>query len=107
MASGSRTGGSVSYCIQADDATNFQNRCGELYFSAVNKAGTITCTVSTVTSATEIVAVSAGTLTNTFTCVDDTNKVGIAANAVSSLTQTTLQIDYRVNVNGTATVTGL
>lgn len=106
VSSGSRVGGFVRYTIDADDGTDFQARSGYLPFSAVNKAGTITCTVGTVTSASEVVAVSSGTLTNTFTCADATGGVlNLLANATSSLTQTTLEIRPQVYVNGTSTVT--
>lgn len=104
--SGGRIGGFVEYTIDADDATDFQARSGVLPFSAVNKAGTITCTVGTVSAATEVVAVSTGTLTNTFTCADATgNVMNLLANSVSSLTQTTLEIRPVVHVFGSATVT--
>lgn len=107
VASGSFVGGKIEYTINANDASDFQARSGVLPFVAVNKGGTVTCTVGTVGAATEVVAVSAGTLTNTFTCADSTsNSVLLKANAVSSLTQTTLAIHYRVTISsGTATVT--
>lgn len=106
VASGSYVAGYIPYSIEATDATDYQARSGVLVFSAVNKAGTVTCTVATVTSAVEVAAVSSGTLTNTFTCADSTsNGVLIKANAASSLTETVLQIRYRVNIAGTATVT--
>ena len=98
------TGGSVGYCIEANDGTNYQSRCGEIKWTAVNKAGTITCAVSTPDTATETVAVSSGTLTWAPTCTDTTNAVQLKANAVSSLTQTLLQINYRVVVTGNGSV---
>lgn len=103
---GSRMGGFIEYAIEANDAADFQVRSGIIPFAAVNKAGTITATIGTVTTATEVVAVSAGTLTNTFTVADAGSGVlNILANAVSSLTQTTLQIRYKTHISGTGTVT--
>jgi len=106
VSSGSYVAGYVDYAIYANDATDYQIREGQLHFSAVNKAGTETASIGTPT---ETVAVSAGTLTNTFTSdTSPTNGVNLQANAVSSLTQTTLTISYRVVItSGTATVTGL
>lgn len=105
VATGSFVSGAVDYGIEANDASDFQVRGGIIPFTAVNKAGTITCTVGTVGTATEVASVSTGTLTNTFTCADAGSGVlDLKANAVSSLTQTTLRIRYRVNVLGTTTV---
>ena len=105
IASGSSGGANIDYCIEANDSTDFQSRCGSLPVAAVNKAGTITCTVGTVAASTEVVAVSVGTLTNTFTCTDSgTNFLDIKADATSSLTQTTLRINYFVRQQGNAAV---
>lgn len=106
VATSSRLAGLIQYSVEANDASDFQVRGGVIPFTAVNKAGTITCTVGTVTTATEVVSVSSGTLTNTFTCADGTSGVlNLLANAASSLTQTTLQIRYRVETIGTSTLT--
>lgn len=106
VASGAQTSGFLSYAIEADDGTDYQTRSGVIPFTAVNKAGTITCTVGTVAASTEVAALSSGTLTNTFTCADAGSGVlDLKANAVSSLTETTLQIRYRVNALGTPTIT--
>lgn len=110
--SNSSASGKIQYAIEANDATDYQNRSGELYFSAVNKAGTTTIQLfraqgsTTVDNTTDGVAVSAGTLTNTFTATDGgSGAVQIKANATSSLTQTTLQIRYRVEILNTNTIT--
>lgn len=106
VASNSSASGDIIYSIEANDASDRQRRSGRIPWVAVNKAGTITCTVGTVDAATEVVAVSAGTLTNTFTCADaGSNVLKLLANAVSSLTQTTLQIRYRVEEVGVNVVT--
>lgn len=106
MSSGSTASGDLIYAIEANDASDRQVRSGRIPWTAVDKAGTITCTVGTVGAATEVAAVSTGTLTNTFTCADaGSNVLDLKANAVSSLTQTTLQIRYRVEELGTNTVT--
>jgi hypothetical protein len=84
----------VQWVVYAADATDTQVRSGSTYLAAVNKAGTETCTVSDVGTTT--VAVSAGTLTCTSSCVTGlTDEVEFALNCVSSLTQTTLKAQYR------------
>lgn len=107
VASGTVVGGVVEYTIEANDGTDYQSRAGVLVFHAVNKAGTETCTLTrpggsaTVDNTTDGVAVSSGTLTNTFTCsTSPTNAVDIQANAASSLVETTLRISYSIRLNG-------
>jgi hypothetical protein len=105
--SAGQTGGVIYYTIEADDATDFTTRSGILPFAVVNKAGVETCTLGTVSVATEAVASSSvATLTNTFTCdTSPVNGVFISANALSSLTQTRLDITYRVvKIGGTGTI---
>jgi len=103
--SGSSASGKIMYAIEANDASDFQVRSGFIPWNAVNKAGTITCSVGTVDAGTEIATTSSGTLTNTFTCADaGSNVLNLLANAVSSLTQTTLQIRYREENLGFLTV---
>lgn len=112
VGSGASASGLVEYAVEANDATDFQNRSGTLEFRAVNKAGTTTITCSrpggstTIDNTTDAAAASTGTLTHTFTCVDGgSGVVQLKDNAVSSLTQTTLQIRYRVRALGSATLT--
>lgn len=106
VASGAVVGGLVHYTIEASDAADFQARTGTVPFTAVNKAGTETCTIDAA-DGDEVVAVSAGTLTNAFTCTTTpTNGILLLANANPSLVATTLRINYRVTItSGTATVT--
>lgn len=86
--SGSVSGGEILVTVRANDATDFQARTLRFIWSAVNKAGTTTVTISTPE---ELVAVSTGTLTATITAVDATGgNVDFKINAVSSLTQTVL-----------------
>lgn len=100
VASNGRQGGILYYCVDASDATDFQERCGNVSISLVNKAGTETCTVGTPA---DVVAVSAGTLTVSFdTDTSPTNACNYRANAVSSLTQTTLRINSQVVLYGNA-----
>lgn len=108
VSAGSFVGGTIFYTIHANDGSNYQARSGSINFSIVNEsADTETPGLGTVIN--ESIAASAGTLTVSFT-TDDTPTDGInfQANAVSSLSQTTLQIKYRVLISsGTATVTSL
>jgi hypothetical protein len=102
VASGSFVGGVIDYTVNADDGTNFQVDAGQVAFTAVNKAGTVTTNVQVV--GTDAQTLSSGTLTVSFTATAGTNKTTINCNAVSSLTQTTLNINYRIRVNtGVAT----
>jgi hypothetical protein len=105
VASGGFAGGFIDYAIVASDGTDHQCRAGVLPFALVNKADTETGTVGTVGAATEVVAVSSGTLTNTFTIAAGTNAMSLQANAASSLTETNLDIYYQVHLNGPGTVT--
>ncbi len=96
-------GGIVEYSIQASDGTDMQSLSGLLPFSVVNKAGVETCTIGATSTQNEtlVAASSVSTLTNTFTCsTSPTNGVDLQANAVSSLTETTLQIVYQIRLNG-------
>lgn len=79
--------------INSDDATDFQAITSELILGAVNKAGTVSATITQVDGTT---AASAGTLTCTYTAVVNGNSVDIKANAVSSLTQTTLRAKWSI-----------
>jgi len=95
--SNSVAGGEVWVTIEANDATDFQSRTLSFLYTAVNKAGTTTITIETPR---EVVAISSGTLTVTITAVDSgTGNVDFQANAVSSLTQTALRANCRVNKN--------
>lgn len=97
-------GGEVHYCLHANDATDVQERCGDVDFACVNKAGTVTPATPSILG-TEAVAVSVGTLTNAFTMINSGTTCSLQANAVSSLTQTSLNIRYSVEMHGSGTVT--
>ncbi len=128
VASGSVVSGLVRYGIEANDGTDFQSRSGTLHFTAVNKAGTESCSLfrsdggTTVNNTTDGCASSKGAskncasgetdaLTNTFTCTTTpTNGILLNANAVSDLVETTLRIVYNTEIfgggtTGVATVT--
>ena len=116
VASGAAAGGAFEYSIFVGDATpNYQVRHGSINFAVVNKAGTETCTVGSAdeTADGSVIALSSGgadTLTYGITCVTTpTNGVYLSVNAVSSLTETSLNIRPRVNldcsVSGACSVT--
>jgi hypothetical protein len=104
IASGARTSGELHVVIEADDATDFQARHMRVPFTAVNKAGVITTTLGTPV---ETVSVSAGTLTCTLTITTGASKIILNANAVSSLTQTTLRAKWKLVSTDTLTITAL
>lgn len=105
------TGGMLNYCVFASDATDQQERCSFVRFAVSNKAGTETCGLSndagaadasiTETEDGNAVSISSGTLTYTIACdTAPTNAANITINAVSSLTQTTLQARGTINLVG-------
>lgn len=98
-------GGKLIYTVSANDGTDFQSTTGEVIFSAVDKAGTVT---TAITASAETSAASAGTLTSTWTAVASTTNVILKCNAVSSLSQTVLEVHTQLVLNGddtTGTVT--
>jgi hypothetical protein len=99
--------GYVDYTVFAADATNTQQVSGQLFFSAAaNSSGTVTA--AAVSDQHTLNPVTSGTLTNTMTSTTAANATTLLANATSSLTQTTLEIRYRVMLQGgTCTITGL
>jgi hypothetical protein len=99
--------GYVDYTVFAADATNTQLVSGQLFFSAAaNSSGTVTA--AAVSDQHALNPVTSGTLTNAMTSTTAANATTLLANATSSLTQTTLEIRYRVMLQGgTCTVTGL
>jgi hypothetical protein len=89
----------IVYTILAKDATNTQLLAGDLYVAAVaNSTGTVTA--ATISDQHTLNPVSSGTLTNTMTQTTAANTITLLSNAVSSLTQTTLEIRYRVESRG-------
>lgn len=94
----------VHWAVYATDGTESQVRRGSTYLAAVNKAGTETCTVGDV--GTTVVAVSSGTLTCTSSCITGlTDAVQPALSCTSSLTQTTLDVYWRLDGMTIRTVT--
>jgi len=104
-AAGEMVGGFIDFLVRASDGTDYQAIAGRAAFSAVNKAGTITATV-TYTTAPEAKAVSSGTLTLSFTIVDSTNKATVKVQPTGSLTETTpYTISYNVQpIRGAVTI---
>jgi hypothetical protein len=99
--------GYVDYTVFAADATNTQLKSGQLYFSAAATSGG-TVTAATISDVNTLNPVTSGTLTNTMTQTTGANLITLLANATSSLTQTTLEVRYRVMLQGgVCTVTGL
>lgn len=93
VASAKYAGARLICTITANDGTDYQSLTSQVTVDAVNKAGTVTATLTQVDNTT---AASAGTLTCTYTAVANGNTVDIKANAVSSLTQTVLRAKWSV-----------
>jgi hypothetical protein len=104
VAASAGTGGLFRYCVFAADATDQQSRCGRINFAVVNKAATETCTLGAASEAADgsvLAASSATTLTYAITCdTTPANAVDIQINAVSSLTQTTLELRGKIDLVG-------
>lgn len=90
------TGGIIKATVVAINATDVQSREQLLRYEAVNKAGAYTTAITTIS---EGVAASTGTLTGTWTVLAGTDKITIELNANSSLTPTTLYIAYSIENN--------
>lgn len=113
------TGGEIQYSVESRDATNTQVRRGTVRYSvANNSAGTETCGVYGVDNAATVNpaetndgsgagAITSGTLAYAWSSdTSGTNQCVLNINAVSSLTQTTLQIHYTVIQNGPGSPVG-
>lgn len=89
-------GGVIHFQVYATNDTDFQLITGIATYSSVNKAGTLTSTI-TYATANEAKAVSSGTLTLAFTMAEDTaNIVSIKLQPTGSLTETTYNVTYTV-----------
>lgn len=96
VAQSSLVGGVIHFQVYASDATDFQVITGIATYSSVNKAGTLTNTI-TYATANEAKAVSSGTLTLAFTMAEDTaDIVSIKLQPTGSLTETTYNVTYSV-----------
>ena len=91
MGSSKYVGATVVVTVNARDATDFQCLTSTLNVNAVNKAGTVTATITAVDGT---AAASAGTLIATYTAVANGASVDIKCSATSSLTQTTLDAKW-------------
>lgn len=101
---GQYAAGMMDFVVFASDGTDHQALTGRAAYAAVNKAGTLTRTI-TYTTAPEAKAVSSGTLTLAFTTTDDTNVMTVKLQPTGSLTETTYTILYTLlPLQGTVTI---
>lgn len=99
-------GGQIVFLVRASDGTDFQAIAGIATYSAVNKAGTSTATITYVTG-NEAKSVSAGTLTLAFTAVDSgSGVITFKLQPTGSLTETTpYTVEYTVlPIRGAVTI---
>lgn len=108
IAAGAQAGGSITYSVESGDATERQQRFGRATWAVVNVAGTETCAMygvdgSFTVNPTELLdgssagAISSSTLTYTWSVVTTgTNICVLTLTAASGLTETYLNIRYRV-----------
>jgi hypothetical protein len=94
-ASGAACAGLLFYHVFASDGTDHQAMAGMVSYSAVNKGGTLTLTITNAT-ANDAKAVSSGTLTLAWTFVTGTSKGTIKLQPTGSLTETTYTVSYTV-----------
>jgi hypothetical protein len=91
--SNSVTGGTIDYFFYAVSVSGLQSVSGTLWFTAVNLAGTETCTVGN-TAGVDLIgiaAVSSGTLSGSFACVVGlTDVIRISLNANTSFASTAI-----------------
>lgn len=93
--SGGQCGGAFFYSIQASDGTDHQVLTGMVTYSAVDKAGTKTLTITSA-SGNDAKAVSSGTLTVSFTFVTGVTKATVKVQPTGSLTETVYKITMTV-----------
>lgn len=86
-------GGAFIYQVRASDGTDFQSLTGLVTYAAVNKAATITATI-TEASGNQAKAVSSGTLTLAWTIVANTGNtsVTIKLQPTGSLSETSFDV---------------
>lgn len=97
------TAGFFIYTVYATDGSTPQVRSGTVQFNVQSDGGTETCILTTPA---EQDNTPTGTLTAAITCsTTPTNAVDLQINAASSLTQTTLEAYYIVDLAGPGTIT--
>lgn len=105
-------GVTIYYAVRAADATDFQLRRGSVHIAAVNKAGAETAVISAASEVLDgsvLAQSSASTLTYALTVASNAaDTVDFEINAVSGLTETTLDVQYTVlRDHGTGTIVAL
>jgi hypothetical protein len=105
VAQGAAVGGVIDFFIYASDGTDQQVISGFASFASVNKAGTLTNTITQLAT-TEAKAVSAGTLTLSWTMAEDSaDVVSVKLTPTGSLTETVYQIVYNIRpLRGVVTI---
>lgn len=105
VAQGSYIGGVFDFQVYASDGTDFQVITGHGAYSVVNKAGTLTSTITQAT-AVEAKAVSAGTITLAWTIAEDSADVAtIKLTPTGSLTETSYTVLLNIRpLKGTVTL---
>jgi hypothetical protein len=104
LPAGAQAGGGMLYTVLATDGTDHQAHSGLVNFSAVNKAGVYTKAIVEPVTA-EAAALSAGTLSDSWTWTDGTNKVTLNLNANTSLTATYVRLYYTLFANSPQAIT--
>lgn len=96
LISGARKGGTIKWECSCTDGTEHQLRTGITTFAAVNKGGVYTTDVDEIGGS---IALSAGTLTGTWSILTGTNEISLQFTPTSSLTPTSLTLSYSLEGN--------
>lgn len=102
-----RAGGTIAYCVEAEDASHEQIECGEVDYGGVDNtagAGGEVCPAPT-KQGTPLNVPTSGTLAVTFTGTTGTDLCNLRVAADSSLTPTTLFIRWSIVHSNGRTVT--
>ena len=101
-------GGNIKYSVVATNGTDIQVHSGQVEIAAVNKGGVYTTEIVDESTTDDANANSTGTLTETWSIVNGTNKITIRTNFDSSLTGTvTMKLRYTIINNSGQTITQL
>ena len=96
VTTGQMVGGIINFLVRASDGTDHQALAGIASYSAGNKGGTVTCTVTNATGNDAKTVTGASTLTLAWTIAAGTNKATVKLQPTGSLTETTYTVEYNV-----------
>ena len=104
VASGDAVGGTVSYTIYVKDALSAitQVREGSFTFAAKNASGTVSTDIDESSDQSEVIT---GSLTDTWTVTDGTNKADINVNVNTDISSPTIIVEMYINIKSMGVIT--